>query len=358
MKEPRSDLTRIVLAVLFVCALILASLWIVFPFLGAVIWATTIVVTTWPVLTALQRRLWGKRGLAVAVLSLTLLLLVFGPFLAAVGTLVGNADTIVGKAKALSTVDVPQAPPDWLVRVPLVGPKAASEWSRLGGQGLRDLAAKAAPYAGKLASWFFAKVGGVGSSLLQFLLTVVVCAVFWANGEAAAERVRRFARRLAGERGDRVVTLAGQAVRGVALGVVVTAVLQSLLAGLGLLIAGIPFVPVLTVVVFIFCIAQLGPILVMLPAVGWLFWSGSTGWGTFLLVWTLAVGMMDNFVRPVLIRRGADLPLLLVFTGVLGGLISLGLIGIFVGPVVLAVTHTLLDEWVRDEEDEPQATEG
>lgn len=352
MTEPRSDLTRIVLAVLFVCALILASLWIVFPFLGAIIWATTIVVTTWPVLIAVQKKLWGKRGLAVAVLSLILLLLVFGPFLAAVGALVGNVDVVVAKAKAVATVDIPEAPPDWLARVPLVGPKAAAEWSRLGGDELRKLAAKAVPFAGKLASWFAGKVGGIGASLLHFLLTVVVCAVFWANGEAAAEKVRRFARRLAGERGDRVVRLAGQAVRGVALGVVVTAILQSLLAGLGLLIAGIPFVPVLTVVVFILCIAQVGPILVLLPAVVWLFWSGSTGWGTFLLVWTVVVGAMDNVLRPVLIRKGADLPLLLVFTGVLGGLISLGLIGIFVGPVVLAVTHTLLDEWVRDEEDE------
>lgn len=355
MGEPRSDLTRTVLAVLFVCGLILASLWIVFPFLGAIIWATTIVVTTWPLLLALQKRLWGKRGLAVAVLSATLLLLVFGPFLAAVAALVGNADVFVEKAKAISALDVPATPPDWLARIPLVGAKAAAQWEKAAGREVKELAAMAAPFAGKVASWFAAKVGGIGVALLHFLLTVVVCAVFWANGEAAAESVRRFARRLAGEQGEGAVRLAGQAVRGVALGVVVTAVLQSLLAGLGLLIAGVPFVPVLTVAAFILCIAQVGPILVLAPAVGWLYWSGSPGWGTFLLVWTIVVGAMDNFVRPVLIRRGADLPLLLVFTGVLGGLMSLGLIGIFVGPVVLAVAHTLLGNWIRAGTDEEAA---
>ena len=131
----------------------------------------------------------------------------------------------------------------------------------------------------------------------------------------------------------------------IALGVVVTAIVQSLLAGLGLLIAGIPFAAALTTVAFILCIAQVGPLLVLGPAVGYLFWSGQTGWGVFLLVWTIVVGTMDNFVRPFLIKKGADLPLVLVFAGVLGGLMTFGLIGIFVGPVVLAVAHTLLEAW-------------
>jgi predicted PurR-regulated permease PerM len=160
--------------------------------------------------------------------------------------------------------------------------------------------------------------------------------------------VLRFGRRLAGERGESVVRLAGQAIRGVALGVVVTAVVQSLLAGLGLLVAGIPFASALTALAFILCIAQVGPILVLLPAVGYLFLTDQTGWGAFLLVWTIAVGSLDNILRPILIKKGADLPLVLVFAGVLGGLMTFGLIGIFVGPVVLAVSHTLLEAWAKE----------
>jgi len=146
-----------------------------------------------------------------------------------------------------------------------------------------------------------------------------------------------------------VVVLAGQAIRAVALGVVVTALAQTILAGLGLAVAGIPFAGLLTGVILLLCIAQIGPILVLVPAVAWLFWNDQTAWGTALLVWTVGVGVMDNILRPFLIRRGADLPMLLIFAGVIGGLLAFGIVGLFVGPVVLAVTYTLLKDWMGDE---------
>jgi predicted PurR-regulated permease PerM len=175
-----------------------------------------------------------------------------------------------------------------------------------------------------------------------------MCAVLYTGGEAWAAWVRRFSRRLAGERGDRVTVLAGQAVRGVALGVVVTAILQTVLSGIGLAIARVPFTPVLTGIIFVLCIAQLGPLLVLLAATAWVYMHAGAGWGTFMLIWSLVVGLMDNFVRPILIKKGADLPFLLIFAGVVGGLVSFGLIGIFVGPIVLAVAYTLLDDWVAE----------
>ncbi len=126
--------------------------------------------------------------------------------------------------------------------------------------------------------------------------------------------------------------------------------LQAGAGGIGLAIAGVPFAGLLTAVMLLLCIAQLGPALVMFPAVAWVYWSGETGWGTFLLVWALVVSTMDNIVRPALIKLGADLPLLLIFAGVIGGLLAFGLIGIFVGPVVLAVAYTLVDAWVGADE--------
>jgi predicted PurR-regulated permease PerM len=158
--------------------------------------------------------------------------------------------------------------------------------------------------------------------------------------------VRGFARKLADQQGDRMVVLAGQAIRGVALGVVVTALVQSILGGIGLVIVGVPFAAVLTAIMFALCIAQLGPIIVLAGATVWAYTSLGAGRATFMLVWTLVVGTLDNFLRPVLIRRGADLPLMLIFAGVIGGLIAFGVVGIFVGPVVLAVAYTLLDNWV------------
>jgi predicted PurR-regulated permease PerM len=142
--------------------------------------------------------------------------------------------------------------------------------------------------------------------------------------------------------------LSGNAIRGVALGVGVTAIVQTTLGGLGLAIAGVPFAGLLSAVMLMLCIAQIGPSPIIVPAVIWLFWQGDqTGWAIFLTVWGLFTISIDNFIRPVLIKRGADLPLLLILLGVLGGLMSFGLIGIFLGPVVLAVTYTLTLSWLH-----------
>src|SRR5262249_25498458 len=176
-----------------------------------------------------------------------------------------------------------------------------------------------------------------------------LAAGMYANGERATERLVRFGRRLAGQGGEDAVFLAGQTIRGVALGVVGTALAQAVFGGVGLVIAGVPFAGGLPPTMLPLSIAQIGVVPVLACAVAWLYWSGESTWGTFLLVWTIVAGTMDNFLRPILIKRGADLPLLLVFAGVIGGLIAFGLIGIFVGPVVLAVTDALLDAWIDAE---------
>ena len=150
------------------------------------------------------------------------------------------------------------------------------------------------------------------------------------------------------------MALAGGAIRGVALGVGVTALVQALLGGLGLALAGVPFAGLLTALMFMLCIAQIGPIPVLLGAAGWALYDNSTGWAIALTVWGMIVGTLDNFLRPVLIRMGADLPLLLIFAGVIGGLLSFGLVGIFVGPVVLAVAYTLLETWMDERTAPPE----
>ena len=214
--------------------------------------------------------------------------------------------------------------------------------------GVEGLLTRVMPYAGSLTQWFVAQAGNVDVLFLEFLLTLVLTALMYARGETAALAVVRFGRRLAGERGENAVRLAGQAIRSVALGVVLTAVVQAALGGAALGVTGVPFAGLLTAAMAFLCIAQVGPLPILVPAVIWLYWSGETAWGTFLLVWTLIVVTMDNVLRPVLIMRGADLPLLLIFAGVIGGLLGFGLVGIFVGPVVLAVAYTLLEAWIDD----------
>jgi predicted PurR-regulated permease PerM len=354
----RFDLPRATLAVLFIVAIIGTAFWIMRPFLPALIWATMVVVATWSLMLRVQERLWRQRWLAVVVMTITMLLLFVIPLILAVDAIVSNAAQMAGWAQELATLNLPR-PPDWVSQIPVVGEKVAVAWRDIADSGPKELASRVAPYAQDAAQWFALQVGGFGLMALQFLLTVILSAILYANGEAAAGGLRRFGERLAGPYGESAVLLAGQAIRGVAMGVVVTAIVQSLFAGIGLAVAGVPLAAVLTAVIFMLCVAQIGPTPVLISAVVWLYWKDDTAWAIALLVWTVVVGTMDNFLRPFLIRMGADLPLLLIFAGVIGGLLAFGLIGIFVGPLVLAVTYTLTVAWVEQREaaEEPPTNE-
>ncbi|HTS62708.1 MAG TPA: AI-2E family transporter YdiK [Candidatus Acidoferrales bacterium] len=342
------DLTRTTLGVLFIAALIVATAWIVFPFLSALLWAATIVISTWPVLLALQASLWGKRALATTVMTLLLLLTLVVPLAISVGEIVGNMDRIVAWGSSLKTVSLP-GPPHWVASIPIQGPKLAAAWEKLASEGPDGLAVHAAPYVGGFLQWIAGKLGGIGGMILQFLVTVLVCAILYTNGEAAARAVRRFAHRLAGPHGEKAAVLAANSVRGVAMGVVVTAIVQAIVATIGLAIASVPGSFLLGAVTLILCLAQLGPALIVVPAVIWKFHTGPTMTAGILLVFALLACTIDNVLRPILIRKGADMSLILILTGVIGGMISLGVVGIFVGPVILVVTQVLLKEWVASQ---------
>jgi predicted PurR-regulated permease PerM len=350
--RPSLDLTRTTLAVLFISFIIAANFIILKPFLPSFVWAIIIVVATWPILLRLQSGLGGKRVAAVAIMTLAMLSLLIVPVTFAVVTILDNVERVTALVKSIETQGLPSTP-EWVAGIPLAGPKIAEAWSELASAGREGLAARFAPYTGKIVSWFVDQAGGIGMMIVQFLLTVIIAAILYSGGESAADAVRRFSRRLAGQRGDDVTVLAAKAIRGVALGVGLTALVQSALGGIGLAVAGVPAAIALTAVMFMLCIAQLGPVLVLIPAVIWLYWSGQNLWGTLLLVWSILVGSLDNFLRPILIKKGADLPLLLIFAGVIGGLLAFGIIGLFIGPVVLAVTYTLLGSWVDHVEPDP-----
>lgn len=340
------DLTRSTLSVGTIGLMIVSTAWIVRPFVSAFLWATMIVISTWPVLLRLQARLSGKRGMAVFIMTVVLLLVFLIPLGFAVGALIGNSDRIAAWVSSLDEAALPP-PPAWLSTIPLAGDKITAAWRRLAAQGPEGFAAQAAPYFRLFVKWLIAQMGGAGAIFLQFLMTVIMCAVLYTTGETAARGVRKFATRLAGSNGDRAALLAAGAIRGVAIGIVVTAFVQVLIAGAGLLIASTPGAPLLCAAILFLCLAQLGPGLIMVPAVIWEFSTGSTLSGCILLVFALVSMTIDNVVKPVLIKKGADLPLPLIFSGVIGGMIGMGIMGIFLGPVILAVTYDLLADWVE-----------
>jgi predicted PurR-regulated permease PerM len=353
LPAPGRDSVRATLGVLFLLVLAGACVWILRPVMPAILWSSAIVISTWPVLTAVERRLGGRRTLAAAVMTVLLTLVLIVPLMLGVFAIVDNASAIGDWLQSLSTAEMP-GPPAWLERVPIAGERLAATWHQIVDEGARGMLARLGPFGKAVMTWVLSRVGGAGMVLVQFALTIVGVVFLYRHGEIVGARIRSFARRLAGEQGDEAVVLAAQTTRSVALGVLLTAIVQALLAALGLLVAGIPAVGILIVAMIVTGIAQLGPMPVLLPAVAWLYWRGDVFWGTALLVWSGFVGVIDNVLRPMFIRRGVNLSMMMVFVGVIGGLAAFGVVGLFIGPVVLAVTYRLLEAWVAREE--PAAT--
>jgi predicted PurR-regulated permease PerM len=345
------DVTSTTLQVLFIVLMIVAGFWTIRPFLTPLIWAVIIVVATWPVMLRVQAYFRGKRWCAVAVMTVALLMLLVVPLSLAIITIAENTDEIPRWIRSLSALSV--APlPRWIRDVPFLGSKLQDQWQHIASANSTELSAKVEPYFRNIVSWFMSQAGNVGLMILNFLLTVLMAALLFARGEIAASGISRLARRLASHQGENTLVLAAKAVRGVALGVVVTALIQTILGGVGLAVAGVPAVTLLVGILFIFCIAQIGPALVLIPSIVWLYWSGEALSGTLLLAFSLVACTIDNFIRPFLIRKGANLPLVLIFAGVIGGLVAFGIIGLFIGPVVLAVIYTLLQAWVAEKSGE------
>jgi predicted PurR-regulated permease PerM len=343
------DIIHTTLAVLFIAILTVSSFWILRPFLISITWAALIVVSTWPVLLHLQSRFSGRRGPAAAVITIALLLVVFIPLTLAVLTLFNNAEDISAKVKALAALTA-SPPPEWVGRIPVVGGRLLSRWQEFAALTPDERSVMVAPYARKAMLWFLAQAGSFGVMMLDFLLTVIIAAILYAKGEMAAKGILGFARRLAGSRGEDAVFLAAKATRGVALGILLTAIIQAAIGGIGLAVTGVPGVALLTAVMLMLCLAQVGPALVLIPAVIWLYANDRPLGGTVLAVFLILAVVMDNVIRPLFIKKGAHLPLIMVFAGVVGGLVAFGIVGLFIGPVVLAVTYTLLKVWVSGSE--------
>lgn len=342
--QPR-DLTSIVFAVLIIGVLMSMSFWIVRPFLPALIWAATIVIASWRGMLAVQRRLRNRRPLAVLVMAVIQMLVIILPLSIAFVAIIDNIGTASDEVRHFFAHGIPD-PPRWLADTPVVGPRLVKWWNESANVGKDEAIAKLAPFAGQSVSWLVDQIGSFGMILVHFILTVILSAVLYAKGEVAAASIMRLAHRLGQERGEQAVILAAQAIRAVASGVIVTALIQGVMAGVGLAFAGVPYALILGSLAFLLSVIQVGAGPILIGAVIWLFYYGSGFAAWAFLIWSVIIMAADNFIRPYLIKRGADLPLILIFAGVIGGLLSFGIIGIFVGPVVLAVSYTLLQAWI------------
>jgi predicted PurR-regulated permease PerM len=307
-----------------------------------------IVVAMWPFMVRLEADLGHRRWLAVTLVTIVFVLAFVIPSTLAVLKMIESANDVSSWLRSLGQTQLPSAP-TWFQSIPVLGTRAATAWNEFAAAGPGELIRMLDPHAREVGRWVVSQLGNVGMIFVQFLLTIVMSAILFARGDKAAAGVLAFFRRLAGIHGENVVFLASRAIRSVALGVVLTAMVQTILGGIALLAAGVPFAGLLSVVMFIFAVAQIGPTPVLLGALIWMYMTSYSAWALIaFLTWTLFVGAVDNVLRPILIQRGGELPLIIVFAGVVGGLLTLGLVGIFLGPVVLAVAYTLLKAWVTE----------
>jgi predicted PurR-regulated permease PerM len=345
MTNDRRELIGSIVLVLCIGALIAGAMAVIWPFLPALIWAAIIVIATWPVMRRLQVVCNGHRHFAITLMCLGLLVVVVLPVTWLLSTFITHAPQLKDLVTGWIAGPLP-APPAWLARLPF-GDRLTEEWQQVVAQTPASLVEQTRPYVLQSVQWMGTHIGSLGGLVLDFLLTLILVVVLYIHGDMLAAWVRRVAGRIGGERAEESVVLSSETMGAIAAGVVLTALAQAIIGGIGLWIAGVPGAGLLTSVVFIFCIVQLGTLPVLVPAVLWLFFKGDMGWAIALAVWTTALTIGDGFLRAWLIQRGAKLPFILIFAGVIGGLLAFGVVGIFIGPILLAAALRLLNSWVE-----------
>ena len=334
-----SALTLVVLSVLIVgCFLVLQ------PFLTAIVWAAVLCATMWPLFVRVTGWLGGRRSLAASAMVVLIAVTMVAPFVIVGATLAGNAD-LLGAAVRRGVASGLPDPPPWVAGLPLVGDYVAATWAAFA-HDTASLLEEAHKYTEPARELLLDVGSTVLGGLLQLALSVVIAFFFFRDGVAIIERAHGALEHLAGERGHRLASVATLTVRGVVVGILGTALAQGVLMAIGLLLVGIKAAPLLGLVTFFLSPVPIGPPLVWAPVGLWLFQQGSIGAGTFILLWGFfVVSTVDNILKPLIISRGSDLPFVLVLLGVLGGAVAFGFIGVFLGPVLLAVGAALVREW-------------
>ncbi len=328
-----------------IAALVAACFVIARPFLSAVIWAVILAVSAWPSFVRVTAVLGSRRRLASALFAVVGIVILVLPLVAAGLSATRHAPSVMQAIDYVEENGVPD-PPDAVRRVPLVGPRLYSAWEDLSEQGREVLA----QYRGEInatARWLLRRAGTFGLTILQFALAIIIAALLLARADRACALLRELVRRMGGAGATEFLPVAEHTIRAVSFGVVGTALAEGVLSAIGFVIAGEPAAVLLGCATFLTCLLQAGPGFVFLPAAAWMWWRGETGWAVFILAWHLALVLpVEMFGKPYFISRGTGLPLLLIFVGVVGGLLAFGFIGVFVGATVLAVSYTMLLRWL------------
>ncbi|MCF7983308.1 MAG: AI-2E family transporter [Thiohalocapsa sp.] len=317
--------------------------WIVKPFLIPVAWGVIIAVAAWPGYRRLASLLGGRRALASLLFAILSLIVLILPVLALSGTLVQGAE---GLARGFERGDLIPPAPD-LSAVPVFGGDVEDFWNRAA-DNLEEALRSVEPQLQQFGKWVLSFAAEIGMGVLHFVMAIIIAAVLLANSETSRRATHAIACRLAGARGYRFAELAESVVRSVSRGILGVALIQSLLAGLGMLAAGVPAAGLWALVIMVLATIQLGAFPVMAPAVLYVFYTGETTTAVLFLIWAVFVGSLDNILKPLLLGRGVSVPMVVIFIGAIGGFIGAGIIGLFLGAVILVLGYELFLAWLQE----------
>jgi predicted PurR-regulated permease PerM len=317
---------------------------IVRPFIVPIVWGVIIAVATYPGYQRLLGFLGERRKLAATLFTLFALLAVIVPAAILAGTLVDSAKSLAADLGD-GTVTIPP-PPESVARWPIVGEETQRFWS-LASENIQAALEQIAPQIKMVARWLLATAAGAGFGILQFVIAIIIAGVLLAHASGGHDAADAIATRLAGERGKGLADLAETTVRSVARGILGVALIQSLLAGLGFLVAGVPAAGLLALLCLLLGVTQIGIAVILIPVVIYLFNTADTFTAVAFLIWSIPVGLLDNVLKPILLGRGVKTPMVIIFIGAIGGFLSSGIIGLFIGAVLLALGYELFLVWLN-----------
>jgi len=324
-------------------AIVVGCVFVLRPFISAILWAAILCFATWPLYELFRRWLRGRRTLAAALTTGVLALVLIIPFVVVGLTF---TDTIHSGLKWLdkkTEAGVPPPPP-WVEKIPLIGERITTSWSSF----IADTESTIEEWKPSLkegGKWLLGHSVDLAKGLLHLVLSVLIAFFFYRDGEGLVAQLREGMQRISGDSAQRLVDVVKTTVQSVVYGVIGTALAQGIVAGIGFAIAGTPAPMLLALLTFFLSFLPFGPPIVWIGASIWLFAMGRTGWGIFMVVYgVLVISVVDNFIKPIIISRGSKLSFIVMFIGVLGGVTAFGFIGIFLGPTLLAVGFSLAHE--------------
>ena len=342
---PRQNVDQRLWHVLTTTALVSSCFVIARPFLATIAWGVILAVTAWPGFVRLRAALGGRKRLAATAFVLAGMIVLVAPLIIAGLSAAHRAPAAIAFIDGFERNGLP-GPPDAVANLPLLGPRLHDIWARLSQQGTEVLTLYRAEINGT-ARWLLIRSGSFGMVVLQFAAAIIIAGLLLVRAERSRTLLQSFASRVGGQPARDLLPVAEHAIRAVSFGVVGTALAEAILSAIGYSIAGQRAAILLGGVTFLVCLLQAGPGLVFLSAAAWVWYQGSPAWAVFILAWhILLVLPIELFGRPIFISRGTGLPIWLIFIGVVGGLLAFGLIGVFVGATVLAISYRLLVRWL------------